>query len=224
MADFISSRNKHRRIYGYERNPKQPFTIIEDGVHRTFDKNSITVHRDYFLIRDSNFQQGVYSEYEENLINVLGYSGVVTFQNGGFTQLPIVTIEPTNPSSDNVNFYLTDITQYGFTYGVSSFFSGALNYKAIYAPNYPVTVSARIPLFPALSCEIFAGQQLETLVDSNIITFNFTSSSIPISASMTPYDGNTSNIYVSGNISTSGSNINFSSLYSGSLNYIMIKS
>ncbi len=124
MADFISSRNKHRRIYGYERNPKQPFTIIEDGVHRTFDKNSITVHRDYFLIRDSNFQQGVYSEYEENLINVLGYSGVVTFQNGGFTQLPIVTIEPTNPSSDNVNFYLTDITQYGFTYGVSSFFSG----------------------------------------------------------------------------------------------------
>lgn len=227
MSDFRNSRNKHKRVYGYERAPALPFSFTETdtGIQRTFDRNSIVVHRDYFLIRDSN---GIYApyEYEEYLINTTGSSGTVTFlRTGGFSGVPIVTLNVDSPA-DNVNLFLTDVTTTGFSFGISSNFSGSLNYKAINAPSYPVTVT-RSPLY-STTAEIYAGQQTETAISSSTIAYSFASPSIPTSASLTTFDTDTSvleyvDTYASGTLSTSGSNVDFSSVFSGILNYIVIK-
>lgn len=228
MADFQRGSNRHRRIYGYERNPKIPVTFNDNGIERTFDRNALVIHRDYFLIKDNN-TPFILNEYEELIVPLVDSDyGFISFQKeGGFAEVPIVTLE-VDPLVANVNIFLLEVTRYGFTYGISSTYTGNILYRAISSIVYPTTVE-RTPQYPSVFAEVFAGQVNEYNVTTDNISFSFTSASIPVSSSITTINSDmsptaTADTYMSQSVDYTSSSIYFSSPYSGSLNYILIKS
>ncbi len=158
-SSFAINQNKRRKVYHYERNPQELFDVVLGDVTRSFDRNSIILHRDFYLIRDHSgiiIPELEVGEYDEDYIGFSGQDTLSKTFNITFSALPIVTVQVEPTGSYNINAYITSITTNSVTVGLSAPHSGNIRYRAINAATYPAVVVRNV-LAPSLVYTASAG-------------------------------------------------------------------
>jgi len=198
--DYSSGRNKRRKTYGYERAAPQNIEVVIDNVTRSFDRNTVVIHRDFYLVRDvvsgSVFvPTNVYAEYDEDRVAFNNTTQASKTFNITFSSQPAVTlfeIEPaTNDNSQNVQPFIVSHTTTQVTVGLSAPFSGNVIYRAIYSPTWPALVQRNV-----ISSSFFYTAQAG-YIDLAAMT-DFTASygslgSVPSFVFLSTYDVNSNN-------------------------------
>jgi hypothetical protein len=200
-ADYSSGRNKRRKTYGYERTTPDVVNVVIDNVTRSFDKNTVVIHRDFFLIRDvfsSSFTSGstpvVYAEYDEDYISFNNTTVNSRSFNITFTGTPYVTLVVEPPSGSNGGNIITFLDSHSttqLTVGVSAPYSGNVRYRAIYSATWPAFVQRNV-LEPTLYYTASAG--FVDLTYQTGFTASYTSvGSVPSYVFISTYDNNNNN-------------------------------
>lgn len=198
MANLPGGKSQARRVYGYIRAPKQEIHVVVNGVSRSFDAQALVYHRDFFHVINDALQSigtetpvAVY-EYDEDLIIFNGETSKSKSFNITFTTNPIVVLDVI-PFADqeNVNSFITSISTTAVSVGLSAPLSGAVRYRAIYAPIYPVSVQRNV-LSSSFSYQISAGYT--DLTASSTFSANYISMVVnPSQVIFTTFDMNSNN-------------------------------
>ena len=155
---FQRSRGRFKRITGYDRQPQQIITIVENNVTNSYNQNLYSVHRDFYFIQSANngttaSSGPVFALYDEDYIVFTGGSTASKTFNILFSSTPAITleIEPLDAWNDmeNVIPVITALSPSSVTVALSAEFSGSVRYRAVYSPSYPALV-VRSVLEPSL--------------------------------------------------------------------------
>lgn len=160
---YGKNRNKWKTVYPYYNRKARTISFVnqQDFSSSSYDGNKTQRHYDYFS-KETTFisSPSVAVEYEEGLVYFTGGVEITGSFSTTFSGNPIVvyTMEDSG-SLSNVNLFGTSIpSATSFTVGASAPFSGAIRYRAAFAPpgaGYPAAVSTAA----TSSFSVFAGKR-----------------------------------------------------------------
>ena len=178
MTTYINpyNRNRHRRIYGYagESIPPEEITVDVHGdgtVYQTFDRNSISIHRDSYIIFRADADGDItvpvyYSIYEEDVLTFKDEVQKTQMFGLGFQERPIVVLDVISSDAD-IQCTLGSISETGIVVNTSALFTGVIRYRAvsIHTPSPTVNVE-RLPYSPGNFYNISIGSTLLSGIDT----------------------------------------------------------
>ena len=156
----LFNRNNYRKVYGYTRQPPQPFTFVENGEQKSVDANKFNVTREFYRISEKigttvgHLDENAF--YEEDTIAFFSSTTKTLAFLREFPGTPIVVVSVEPGGDNNVNAYVASVSPSAFSIGVSDVFTGTVRYRAVYSPSYPVYVQ-NYPHAPTTIIRVSAG-------------------------------------------------------------------
>lgn len=231
MADnFSRARGRYRRIVSYDKAPRQEFILVDQGVSRSFDRNSLYVHRDFFYVPvpASNINVDVvYALYDEDYVVFTGQDQLSKTFNITFPSTPHVAleIEATPSGTENIVAYLMSATTGSITVGLSAEFIGNIRYRAVYSPTYPAFVRRSL-LQPALFYSVSIGSYTmngATSLTASFAPFGGSPTSI-WATTVNSLDSNNTNVWIEqGTYSLNELPVELSDGFSGDITFMAVR-
>lgn len=212
----------------YSRFPAPP-QIVTLSDNTQLDITKYQVHRDFYVkqVNMGLVNSVQIGEYEEGcaVFDWADQELTVNFSTT-FSSSPIVVINlnPYTDSLQNIKAEITSVNQTSFAVRLSAPYSGSVEYKAVYANSFPIPV-VRQTLNPSLQYSLVYGAVIDASSSYFSASFNL-NSNVPDLAFYTPYSPANVGMFDITTGSFIGTNSvagDLSDLYTGQINFIVIK-
>ena len=235
MSSYLN-KSRTKKVYGYERyQPKYIQVAIDEfGTIETLEISKLKIDRQFYLFpgkkeySTSPTASYFLGEYQENIFAISSFTtqSNVTFATP-FSSKPIVTIEMLTSSNNlyNINNFVKNVTVNGFDVCFSSEFSGSLQYRAIYAANYPI-MAERLPLLPSSYYTASAGTvALNNSASATITYASLLTTPTNVFLEIEDSGNNLGQVFPSliGSLTNTSASIDVSSQTDSILNFIVVK-
>jgi len=230
MAGTLNyGRNNTKKVYQFRGQPSSWFQQGSEWFDRT---RTYQTNNNYPLVQSPwtyDPDAITYGEYDEDRVEFTGGTSAVATFNTTFTARPIITLELApeylaDPSA-NINFFVSNLTATGATIETSAPFSGALVYRAIYAPIYPSYVRRNVL---SASVVYYAAAGYQNVGNSSELYLEYSGlPSLPTAFYWSPVDvssSGTANVATisSGSIAAAGAALSMSAPLFNELHYLAV--
>ena len=228
MAGFNPNRKK--KTYSFNRSQQTQIVSASFPTGKEyFDLTSTEITYPFYQIQVpvSLFELEITGEYDEDFLIFNNLETASKSFNITFTSTPIITLQAFFANQEsNVNPFILNVDQYGFTASLSAPLSGQILYRAIYAPTYPTFVIRNV-LSSAYKYQASAGY-LDITSDNAVLTYSAMSTS-PTNIFITTEDINNNQdadvaVVDTGVIGSISTPVSLSAPINNRVHYLVVKS